>query len=143
MTEATEKLILTLDEAQHYGLPEELVTDLKYGAAKRVQAAALEAEADKLKTTANAILEPALKMLGVFASGWKTVEGLGEVKSVIVDGRVFTRVVNPGRASLDKDKMKLYLVSKGVSPDVVMAAIEAGTSVGRGYVSVSMGKEKP
>ena len=142
MTTVTEKLILTLDEAQHYGLPEELITDLKYGAAKRVQAEALEAEADTLKTEANAILEPALKMLGVFAEGWG-VEGLGEVKSIIVDGRVFTRVVNPGRASLDKDKMKLYLVSKGVSPDVVMAAIEAGTSVGRGYVSVSMGKEKP
>lgn len=136
---AAEKLILTLDEAQHYGLPEELITDLKYGAAKRVQAAALEAEADKLKTDANTILEPALKMLGVFADGWK-IEELGEVKSIIVDGRVFTRVVNPGRASLDKDKMKLYLVSKGVSPDLVMAAVEAGTSMGKGSVSVSMGR---
>ncbi len=142
MTTVTEKRILTLDEAQHCGLPEELVTDLKYGAAKRVQAAALEAEAEKLKMEANAILEPALKMLGVFAEGWG-VEGLGKVKSITVDGRVFTRVVNPGRASLDKDKMKLYLVSKGVSPDVVMAAIEAGTGVGKGYVSISMGKVKP
>ena len=141
MTTVTEKLILTLDEAQHYGLPEELITDLKYGAAKRVQAAAFEAEAEKLKTEANAILEPALQTLAVFAEGWKTVEGLGTVKSVIVDGRVFTRVVNPGRASLDKDKMKTHLVSKGVAPGLVMAAIEAGTSVGKGYVSVSMGKE--
>lgn len=142
MTTPTEKLILTLEEAQHYGLPEELVTDLKYGAAQRIQAAALEAEAEKLKTEANAILEPALKMLGVFAEGWTMAEELGEVKSVIVDGCVFTRMVNAGRASLDKDKMKMYLVSKGVSPDVVMAAVEAGTSIGKGYVSVSMRQEK-
>lgn len=136
-----EKRILTLEEAAELGLPEEIVVDLKFGTTVRIQAANLEKQAEVQKAQANEILEPALQMLATFAEGWN-LEDVGEVKSIQIDGRTFTRVVNSGRPSLNKDKMKEYLVSKGVKPEVVMAAIEAGTTVGKGSVSIAMTKKE-
>lgn len=134
-----EKRILTLEEAQELGLPEEVVVDLKFGATARVQAATLERQAEAQKKQANDILEPALQLLATFAEGWPVVgDYVGEVKSIQIDGRTFSRVVRAGSASLNKDKMKEYLVTKGVAPELVMAAIEAGTTIGAGSVSVSM-----
>ena len=144
MTTKVEKHILTLEEVEGYGLPEEVITDLKFGTTQRVLADAMEKQAEAMKGQANEILEAALCLLGVFAASWDTSDlgDVGEVKSIMVNGRAFTRVVSEGRASLDKDKMKQYLVGHGVSVDVVAAAIQAGTTVGKGSVLVRVSPPK-
>lgn len=42
----------------------------------------------------------------------------------------------PGRSSLDKDKVKLYLVNKGVPVKVVTAAFDLATSTGKPFTEI-------
>lgn len=48
----------------------------------------------------------------------------------------------PGRSSLDKGKLKIYLVNKGVPVKLVTTAFEIATSTGKSFTEIKRKKEK-
>lgn len=48
----------------------------------------------------------------------------------------------PGKKSLDKDKVKIYLVNKGVPVKLVTTAFEIATSTGKPFTEIKRKKEK-
>lgn len=48
----------------------------------------------------------------------------------------------PGKKSTDKDKVKLYLVNKGVSVQLVTTAFDVATKTGKPYTEIKRKSEK-
>ena len=129
MTTTKRPDVLTLEEAMTLGLPEEVVTDIKWAVGQRGMADAMIAEAKKLTDEATPILMEAMQLYTAFAKSWNTDEVYGEeIKSVTYGDRLVTLVAQGSSSSLNKDALKQYLVGKGVEVEVVAAAFAAATS---------------
>jgi hypothetical protein len=62
------------------------------------------------------------------------------IKSVLWRGRPVTLVERKGSAVLNKPKLKMELVERGVPAQIVMDSMEAATTVGKASTTVSLGK---
>lgn len=109
--------VLTLEEVMGV-LPEEVVVDLKAGVVIRVAGKVFERQAKENKENGDKLLGPALE----------TLYTLTMKKSVRV-GEAVASLIESSNTRLDKDKLKVALVTAGVSADLVAKAIEEATTV--------------
>ena len=63
------------------------------------------------------------------------------VKSVLVDDYIVGIVEYKGRAKLDTERVQTLLIEEGVGADLVLQCFEAGTTIGKPSITVSIRKK--
>lgn len=92
-------------------------------AAKKAEIDALESDLESLKLDK---IEPLRLRLGLTK----------------IDSDQWYIARRPGKKSTDKDKVKLYLVNKGVSVQLVTTAFDVATKTGKPYTEIKRKSEK-
>lgn len=64
------------------------------------------------------------------------------IRSVLCGPWTVSLIENPGRSSLDRQKLQIGLVERGVGADIVTAAVEEATKKGKPFTTVSIRERK-